>query len=106
MRRMPRVVVDGVDGHSRAAVLVERLSRIRVNVEARKVAAGNIHANSMAFGKENRGRVELDAEPVDLAGRHEAGFLEGVAVAGAHNAVAYIQLDALRKILAGRIDIH
>src|SRR5262245_28065123 len=47
VRGMLGVVVDRVRGHDLHAVVVQRLARVRVDVESREVAAGHVHANAM-----------------------------------------------------------
>jgi len=60
----------------------------------------------MAAGEDQRGGIHLDGESVDLAGRHERRFLQGVAVAGADDAVFDVEGDAGWKVGARGIDVH
>ena len=46
---MLRVMVDDVGRYRPAAVVVQRLSRIGIYIEAREVAAGDVHPNAVTL---------------------------------------------------------
>src|ERR1700746_955875 len=64
VRRMLRIVVDGVGGYHGLGVLIERLAGVGIHVETREVAAGDVHANAVALGKQNGGWIQLNAKLV------------------------------------------
>src|SRR5438270_785718 len=47
------IVVDRVSRYSSFRVLVKRLTRIRIHIKAWEIAAGNIYANAVTFGKQD-----------------------------------------------------
>ena len=67
MRLVPGVVEDLVVSHDAVRVLSDRLSRIRVDVETRKIRAGDIHADAMTGLEEVARGFEDDLEGVDCA---------------------------------------
>lgn len=68
VRGMLGVMVEGVGGGDEAAVSVQRLTGVGVDVEAGEIAAGDIDANAVAFLEDVGGGVELDGEGIDLPG--------------------------------------
>ncbi len=95
--------MDRVRGCHRAAVLLERLAGIGVHIEAREVAAADVHAQAVAFFEDVAGGVEFDREGIDLAGFHELFFLQRIAEAGANDAVGEIEIKTVRPVGAGWI---
>src|SRR5262249_52370683 len=80
-------------------------ARIRVHVEAWKVAARNIQPNTMTAFEDERSRVHLDREFVWLTGRERFRDVERFAVARADDAVADIEIYAGGEIAIGRIHV-
>src|SRR5579862_9859303 len=70
MGRMLRIVENRVRGYGPAAIVIQRLSRIGIYVKMRKIAAGNIQPDAMAFLKDQRGWIHLNRERIDFAGLH------------------------------------
>ena len=70
MRSVTQIVIDGVVGDHHSAVLAERLAGIRVYVESREVAAGDVDPNAMTFLENICRRKRLDDEFVDFAWLH------------------------------------
>src|SRR5207253_9174944 len=57
--------------HHQAAVVAQGFAGVRVHVEAREVAAGEIDPDAMALLEDVRGRVQLDGELVGPARFHQ-----------------------------------
>lgn len=99
------VVMNGVDRRLLEAILIQWLSRIGVHIKAGEVAAGDIHADPVAFFKDVGRRVEFDRDGINFVGLHECFRLERIAEAGADDAVADVKVEAAGEIGAGRIDV-
>src|SRR5262245_11065668 len=65
VRGMVLVVEDRVRRDRPSTVVVQRLARVRVDVEPREAAAGNVDADPVPLLEEVRRRVQLDRERVD-----------------------------------------
>src|SRR5688572_12513132 len=94
VRRPRPVVVHGVVRRHHPPVLLERLARVRVQVEARKVAARNVEADPVPLLKEVGRRVEVDPHPVDPPRLHELRPLERAPVPHARDGVADVEVEA------------
>src|SRR4051812_48916587 len=70
VRWIPRAVMDRVIRRRHAPIAAERLARVRVQIEARKVAARDVDANAMALLEDVGGGKRLDGEWIYRA-RHE-----------------------------------
>src|SRR5271155_4583084 len=64
LRGMLGVQVDRVVGDLRAAVVVQRFSRVWVDVEAGEIAARNVETDAVAPLEYQRGRIHFDGELV------------------------------------------
>ncbi len=64
-------MVDGVIGDGPAAMVVERLASVGVDVETRKIAAGDIEADAVSALKNDGGGIHLNREFVNLARFHQ-----------------------------------
>ena len=84
---MIAVVVDRVNGRNRPAMLVERLSRIRIDIKAREIAARNINANSMPFFEDVGSGIKFDGERINSSWLHQLFLFERIAEPGAHDPV-------------------
>ena len=102
---MRRVQVHRVFGDAPAAVVVQRLAGIRVDIEPREVAAGETETDTVTFLKQQRRGIHFDGEFVRLARREHLGFAGTVAIAGAHDAVADVEIDAPGKVAVRRVDV-
>jgi len=91
------VVVNGILRNGPAPIVIERFAGVRVDVEAREVAAGNVEADAMAAWEHQRSRIHLDGELIDFSRFHQRRLLEGITVSRAHNAVRNIQVHACRE---------
>ena len=94
VRRMPGVVMEGVGSDYQAAVCVERLASIRVDIEAREVAARYVHADAMALFENVRCGIKLDREGIHLAGFHQFFLLQRLAKARPDDAIGEIEIKA------------
>ena len=84
---MVGVAVDAVGLLDLWAALGGRLARARVDVEARKVAGSDRHADAVSLVEDDAGGPAIDGRGHDLAGRERFGLLEGVAVTQPQHAV-------------------
>ena len=91
---MLRVVIDRIFGNTPAPLLVERFARIRVHVEAWKVAARNIQPNAVTAFEDERSRVHLNREFVRLTRRERFRNAQRFAVARTDDAVADVEVYA------------
>ena len=103
---MLRIKVNGVLRYLRATVVIERFAGVRVHIEPRKVAAGDVQPNPVSPLENERRRVHLDGELVWLAALQKLRLTEAIAVTRPHNAIGDIEIHAGRKIGGGRIHIH
>ena len=98
-------MVDGVRRGLLAAVVVERFARVGVDVEAGEVAAGDVHTNAMPFFEDVRCGIGFDGDGIDFARLHQLFCFDGIAEAGADNAIADVEIETAGEIGAGRIDV-
>src|SRR5262245_11466802 len=89
-----------------AAVAIERVAGVGVDVEARKFAARDIHANAVALREDVRRGIQANGHLVDRAWLHQLFGLEAVAKASAEDAVADVEVEPARKIRARWIDVE
>src|SRR5205823_261383 len=101
---MHLLVDDRVDRPLRSAVVVQRLTRVRVDVESRKIAAADIDADSVAFLENVAAGIELDREGINLSRIHQLLLPQVFAKAGADDPLGDVQVETTRPILAGGID--
>ncbi len=73
---MSIIMINGIDRGLPAAVVAQRLARVRVHVEAGEVAAGNVDSDAVPLLKHIRGGIELDREGIHAAGLHEFFLLK------------------------------
>ena len=88
------VVMDGVGGDAGAAVTGEGFAGVGVDVETGEVGGTEIDTDAMAFFEDVGCRVHADGDWVDFVGLHEGGVIEGIAVAGALDAVGDVEVEA------------
>jgi len=50
---------------------LQRFARVGIDIKAREVAAGNIHADTMTFLEKIRGGIQLDLHLIDRARLHQ-----------------------------------
>src|SRR5215470_11222176 len=62
VRRVLRVVINRIERNRPASVVVQWLSRIRIHIEPRKIAARDIDTDTMSLRKHQRRWVHLDGE--------------------------------------------
>ena len=62
LRRVARIVIDGVVGRDHPAVVAQRVAGVRVHVEPRVVAARDVDADAVALLEDVGGRVERDRD--------------------------------------------
>src|SRR3990172_991159 len=99
-------MVEGVIGSLYSSVHSQGLAGIGVDVEAGKVAAGDVDADAVAL-LEDVGRGKgLDLEAVNLTRGHQLLALGTVAIAGAQDAVREVHLETRRETPRGRIDVY
>src|SRR5207253_7308794 len=67
-RRVPAVVVHALVRGAELVLLGDRRTRVRVAVEAREVAAGDLDADPVPGHEDVARRREVDLVPVDRAG--------------------------------------
>ena len=103
---MCRVMVNGVARDDSVRVVVERLSGVRIWIEAWKVAARNIQPDAVPGPEQVRGRIELNDESISLAGIHLLGALERVAKARANDSILEVHLDTFGIVCSGRMHIE
>src|ERR1035438_9720648 len=84
---MPAVVVDGLVGLHQAGFAGDGAAGVGIAVEAREVAARNLHPDAMALEKRVAGDAGVEYDFVHVAGPHRLGPLQRVAVAQPQNAV-------------------
>ena len=95
---MRSVVQDSVVGHYRASAAAQRLTAVRVHIEAGKVAAGNIDTNAVPFLEYIGRRERLYSYLVDLARLHQFLLLGRITVARANDTVGNVQVVPRRVI--------
>ena len=61
------VVMDRVDGDLRVRVASQRLTGVRVDVETREIAAGDIQPDAMSGVEDVAGAIHRDLDAIDLA---------------------------------------
>ena len=83
-------MIDRVNRGHHPAVIVERFTRVRIHIETREIAAGNIHANAMPFLEDIGSGVKFDREGIDCSWLHHLLELERVAKPSADDAVLQI----------------
>ena len=76
---------------------VERFSGVRVAVELREVAAGDIDAQAVIFRKHIARADQIDAQLISLAGLEDFRPVCSVAVPGTRNAFTYIERAPVGK---------
>src|SRR5207244_8529806 len=103
---MLRIVIHTVGGDGPAPVLVERLAGIRIDVESREVAARYVDADAVPTFEDERGRIHLDRELVNLSRLHQLRFLQRIAIARTDDGIRYIEIDTGRKVVVRRININ
>jgi len=84
-------MINRIVRHGPAPIVVERLARVRVEVEARQITARNIQANAMSALEDQRCGVHLDGEGIYGAGLHQRGMGERIAIARPQDAVPHVQ---------------
>src|SRR5690242_3047674 len=94
MRRVHLVVNDRVHRALHPAIVIERLAGIRIDVESRKAAAADVHADAMSLLEDVAGGIELDREGIDIPGIHELFLNQAVPEAGADDAVCDVQVKS------------
>src|SRR5438034_8461709 len=102
---MVRIEVHGVLRQAPAPVVVERLARVRVDVESRETAAGDVQSDPVIPLKDERGRIHFDRELVRLTRLDQLGFARPASISRPYDAVRDVEIDAGREIRAGRIDV-
>ena len=101
---MARVVMDRIVGLHHAAVVAQRVAGVRVHVEPGVVAARDVDPDPVTLLEDVRGGVERDRDRHDLAGLEKGRLVvEALAVAGAEDRVAEVQVEAERVIGLGGI---
>jgi hypothetical protein len=95
------VQINRVMGDLGATIVIQPLTCVGVDIEARKVAARDIDANAVAALEHERRRIHLDGELIRLIRLEHLCFAKPVTIAGPHNAVGYIEFDAVRVIRVG-----
>src|SRR5271165_2077407 len=105
VRRVRRVGKDLVSGDARAVHRTFALSRIRVDVKMREVAARNVEAQPVARDEKITRREELDRDRVGFTRHHWRGSLPAIAISDAQNPLGQVHRKTLRVILVRRIDI-
>lgn len=98
-------VVDRIVGLEYSAVPPQRFTRVRVDIESWKIAAGNIDANPMPLLEDIRGAKRFDGKLVDGARLHQLLLFRPIAVSGPDNSVGQIHVKTCGKIDAGGIDV-
>ena len=93
--------VNGILRDPPAPVIVQRLARIRVHIEAWKIAARYIEADPVPALENQRSRIHLDCKLVGLARREQFRLAQAVAVARANDAIGDIEIDSRRKVPLG-----
>ena len=87
------------------SVSAHRFTGVGVDVEAGEVAAGDVDSDTVAGFEEVACGCEGDRDWVDLARGHHLGFGPRVAVTGAEDGVAEIEVVAIGVIFAWRVDV-
>src|ERR1700722_3783022 len=102
---MSGVVIHRIVDADLAAIRAEGFAGIGVHVEAWKIAARDVEPYSVAFLEHIRGVEGPDEQLVGLTGRQKSAGGRIVAIARPQYTVGQVHVEALRKAVAGRIDI-
>src|SRR6266536_5412946 len=95
---MRTIVVDRVGRDARAPVVVERLPRVRIDVEAREVAARDVDPDAMPLPEYVGRRIELERERVDLAWLQEPFRSQSLPETPSHDAVCDVHVEPAGKV--------
>src|SRR4051812_12330653 len=88
------IMVNRVDRRDPAPVVIKGFACVRVDIETREIAAGNVDPDAVPLLEDVGGRIKLDREGIDRAWRHQLFLLERVAKPGAHNTVFEVEVEA------------
>lgn len=97
------VMENGLSRRLERLLKPERTARIGVDVEAREIRRRDVDSNLVPPLEGVARRVQGDRELVRFPRLHELGVFEGIAVTGADDRVANIQLVAVRVIVVRRV---
>ena len=87
------------------AMLLQRLAGVGVHVEAREIAAADVHANAVAFLEDIARRIQPHRERINLAGFHELLFLQRIPETRATNAIGDVHVEATWPVGARWINV-
>src|SRR5215831_1156311 len=90
-------MVDCLPRNSRLRRQSKRLTGVRIAVELREVAAGDIDANAMAGKEDVAGADQVDGQLVDPSGLQRNWPRWALAIAGSQNAFAHVDGAAVGK---------
>ena len=98
------VEIDRILSNFNPAVPVQRRAGIRIYIESRKVAAGDIQSDAVPLLEQQRGGIHFDREFVG-ASWFEQFRVAAVAVPAPYNAVTDVKVQTSREIGVRRIDV-
>ena len=91
-------VMNDVDCRFQATVVVQRFSRVRVDIKAREITARDIHSNTMPLFEDIGRGIQANRDFVDFAGLHQLFFGKRIPKPCSQDPVANVQLEAARKV--------
>src|SRR5258708_2003137 len=104
-------MLNCLTGHSHFRTHAKLPARVRIAIELRKMAAGDIHANAVSRQKDITGPDQIDGELVSLAGFEQFWPGRALAISRPDNAFAHVDgsstgkhVDQLRdEVRIGRV---
>src|SRR5262245_27373801 len=86
-------------------MLLQRVARIRVQVESWKIRARDVYSNTMSLTEYVRRRRDVDRQSIDPAWLHERGLFQGIAITRSLDRVANVQIKPKRVVFVRRAHI-
>jgi hypothetical protein len=96
---MLAIVKHGVDCFLTPHRVSRSLASIRIQIEVRKIAARNIHADTVALREAIPRGDQVNSHFSNFAGLQRNRFIEALAPTHANNSVLYIHRESERVIL-------
>src|SRR5207249_1290647 len=104
-------MLNGLPGHSHFRTLAKLFAQVRIAIELRKMAAGDVHANAVSGQKNIAGPDQVDGERVSRAGLERLWPGRALAISCPDNAFTHVDgasvgkhVDQLRdEVRIGRV---
>src|SRR5260221_14522557 len=90
-------MLNGLPSHSHFCTHTEFLAGVRIAIELRKMAAGDVHANAVSGQKDITGPDQIDGELVSLAGFEQFWPGRALAITRPDNAFAHVDGASIGK---------